>query len=107
MRQFLEEALRETEQGEKAIVDSILQVSVSANMALYEKIRRDDSMCQAMRELMKDEIARDVAKSRREGRQEEAREAALRMLQLGRFSIEDVAYISGLPLEEVQKLAAN
>ena len=123
VRQFLEEALGETEQGDKAIVDSILQVSVSANMALYEKIRRDDSMCQAMRELMKDEIARDVARGRKEGRQEgrkegrkegrqegrqeEAREAALRMLHLGRFSIEDVAFISGLPLDEVRKLAAN
>ena len=111
VRQFLEEALRETEQGDKAIVDSILQVSVSANMALYEKIRRDDSMCQAMRELMKDEIARDVARGRSEGMQQgmqkRASETALRMLQMGRFSIEDVAFISGLPLDEVRKLSAN
>ena len=61
VRRFLLEALGETEQGDRANIDAILQVSVSANLALYEQIRRNDTMCQALRELMKDEIARDVA----------------------------------------------
>jgi hypothetical protein len=33
-----------------------LQASVSANYELYEEVRRDVVMCQALQELMKDEI---------------------------------------------------
>lgn len=33
-----------------------LQVSVSANSEVYEKMKRDPLMCEALRELMKDEI---------------------------------------------------
>ena len=47
--------------------DAVLQVSVAANWELYEQIRRDSAMCEALRELMKDEIAHDVALGRREG----------------------------------------
>jgi hypothetical protein len=32
---------------------------VAANFELYEEVRRDSVMCQAMRELMKDEIAEE------------------------------------------------
>ncbi len=39
----------------------MLQVSVSANKELYEDIkRRDKDMCQAMKELMKEEIAEEI-----------------------------------------------
>ncbi len=49
-------------QGDRNNVDTILQVSVSANFELYQKIRRDTTMCEALRELMKDEIEKDVNK---------------------------------------------
>ena len=61
VRLFLTQALSESEKGNRENVDAILQVSVSANMELYERIRREDKMCQALRELMKDEIAQEVA----------------------------------------------
>lgn len=48
-------------------VDAVLQVSVSANAELYERIRRDDRMCQALRELMKDEIREELDKAERQG----------------------------------------
>ena len=48
-------------------VDAVLQVSVSANTELYEQIRRDDRMCQALRELMKDELDQAERQGRREG----------------------------------------
>ena len=74
VRRFLGEAAAETEQGDQNNVDSILQVSVSANSQIYEQIRRESAMCQALRELMKDEIQKDVdagiAKGRAEGRAE-------------------------------------
>lgn len=67
VRQFLREALSETEQGTRANVDAILQVSVSANWELYERIRREKAMCQALRELMKDEIRDEVKEGEQRG----------------------------------------
>jgi hypothetical protein len=46
-------------QGDRDNIDAVLQASVAANFELYEDIRRDSVMCQAMRELMKDEIAEE------------------------------------------------
>ena len=67
VRRFLADALTGTEQGDQNNVDSILQVSVSANNQVYERIRRDTVMCHALRELMKDEIQKDYDKGRAEG----------------------------------------
>ena len=56
--------LKETEElcspREKQNVDAVLQASVRANYELYEEIRRESTMCEALRELMKDEIEKDV-----------------------------------------------
>ena len=56
--------LKETEDlyslREKQNVDAVLQASVRANYELYEEIRRESTMCEALRELMKDEIEKDV-----------------------------------------------
>ena len=67
VRLFLEEALNEGGKEDRENVDAVLQVSVSANTELYEQIRRDDRMCQALRELMKDELDQAERQGRREG----------------------------------------
>ena len=115
MRLFLKEAQQETEQGGKALVDAILQVSVSANRELYERIRRDDGMCQALRELMKDEIQEDMERSwsdgwsdgQQKGQRANAHDTALRMLSTGRYSMDEIAFISGISQEEIQALTVN
>ena len=48
-------------------IDAVLQVSVAVNSILYEQIKEDSDMCQALRELMADEIAMDLEKGRAEG----------------------------------------
>jgi DNA invertase Pin-like site-specific DNA recombinase len=42
-------------------VDAVLQVSVSANQAIYEKVKEDVTMCEALQKLLKDEINEKVA----------------------------------------------
>jgi hypothetical protein len=59
VRRFLEQAVKLTRPGDRDNIDAVLQASVSANFELYEDVRRDSVMCQAMRELMKDEIAEE------------------------------------------------
>ena len=63
VRRFLEEAKLAKEPGALQNINAVLQVSVSANKDLYEEVRRDENMCQALRELMKDEIAEERAEA--------------------------------------------
>lgn len=52
-------------------IDAMLQVSVAENMALYGEVRRNKDMCEALRTLMKDEIDKEVAEGKAEGKAEE------------------------------------
>lgn len=44
------------EPGDKSNADAVFEVSASANRALYEEMRRDPYMCNALREIMREEI---------------------------------------------------
>jgi len=46
-----------------------------------------------------------IAEGKTAGKQEKAVEAAEKLLELGTMSVEQIAYVTSLPLEEVQKLA--
>jgi hypothetical protein len=46
--------------GERDNIDAVLQASLAANFDLYEDVRRNSIMCQALQELMKDEIEEKV-----------------------------------------------
>lgn len=60
IRHFIDDTRDIDDIYDKSNIDAILQVSVSANYELYEKIRRETTMCEALRELMKDEIQKDI-----------------------------------------------
>ena len=57
---FIQNSVKTSEPWEREDIDAVLQASVSANKELYEEIRRDSGMCQALRELMKDEIDKEI-----------------------------------------------
>jgi hypothetical protein len=59
-RRFLGETESFNTQGDKDNAEAILQVSVSANKELYKKLKEEFDMCQALQELMKDEIDEKV-----------------------------------------------
>ena len=66
IRTFITKTRCLTEQGDRH--DAVLQVSISANEGVYQRIRRDDCMCAALRKLMKDEIAEAIAEAVEEER---------------------------------------
>ena len=70
LREFVKYVNNFTEAGEKENVDAVLQVSVSANREIYDQIRRNMTMCEALRELMKDEIEAEVEAARRAAERE-------------------------------------
>ena len=83
VRRFLRETKFETKQGERNLVDSILQVSVYVNEELYHKVRGDLSMCQALRDLMKDVIEEDVRAGVEQGLQQGLKQGIEQGIQQG------------------------
>lgn len=75
IRRFKEIALQRDEAEYRHSVDNIFQVSISANREMYNQLRKEDpDMCEAMRELMKDEFDAAIAMGEARG---EARGEAL------------------------------
>ena len=74
IQKFTEMAKNFKEPGDKEKADAVLQVSVVANKEKYDEVRRSTGMCEALRELMKDEIEEELKKNRdqaiKEGRAE-------------------------------------
>ena len=61
IKRFIEMTSAFTAPIDKQNADSVMNVSISANREVYNKIRRENPfMCQALRELMKDEIQEEI-----------------------------------------------
>ena len=122
-KEDVEEFLRKAEgmntSRDRQNVEAVLQVSVRANDELYREIRRDANMCDALRELMKDDIEREVSAARKLGESEgevrgEARgkvmgevvgeaKIILKMNHSG-MSPENIASITGKDLDEINAI---
>ena len=118
-KEDVEEFLRKAEgmntSRDRQNVEAVLQVSVRANDELYREIRRDANMCDALRELMKDDIEREVSAARKLGESEgEVRGKAmgevvgeakiiLKMNHSG-MSPENIASITGKNLDEIRAI---
>ena len=114
-KEDVEEFLRKAEgmntSRDRQNVEAVLQVSVRANDELYREIRRDANMCDALRELMKDDIEREVSAARKLGESEgkamgevvgEAK-IILKMNHSG-MSPENIASITGKDLDEINAI---
>ena len=64
IQKFTELARDFSEPGDKEKADAVLQVSVAANREKYDEVRRSENMCEALRELMKEEIEEELKKNR-------------------------------------------
>ena len=95
--------------SEKSDADAVLQVSMSANYELYEKVRRENTMCEALRRLMKDEIEETIDEAKREasengraeGRIETQKETSITLSQMG-MSMENIAKAVNADIEQVR-----
>lgn len=96
VREFLFRAKDLTDPGARADIDAVLQVSVSENMKLYDQVRRDLDMCEALKILMKDEIAAGKKEGLEEGlaKMREMRDSsAIEMLCDGKPDAEILKYL--------------
>lgn len=100
---FVEAAQELTAQGDRANIDAVLQVSVSANYELYDQIkRRYPAMCEAMRRLMHDEIADELREIEIKGEMKKAREMALSLAGMG-MPTEKIAEAAKVSIKLVQE----
>lgn len=98
VRAFVEKAVRMSEPGDRNNVDAVLQVSVSANKEIFEAIRRCDKvMCDALRELMKE----DFEKQERETKQETLLEAIRNLMETMKCSADQA--MAALKIPEADK----
>ena len=110
-KEDVEEFLRKAEEmntpRDRQNVEAVLQVSVKANDELYREIRRDANMCDALRELMKDDLedARKMgeAKGKAEGKIMGEAKIILKMNHSG-MSPENIASITGKDLDEIHAI---
>lgn len=91
--------------SEKMDADALLQVSMSANYEMYEKVRRENTMCEALRRLMKDEIEETLDKARKEaneaGRIQSQMETSIALFKMG-MSVESIAGVVSADVDQVQ-----
>ncbi len=66
-RIFVSEASNYVDQGDRENVDALLQISVAANRSVYDRVKEERYMCDALRDLMKDEIEEEKSKAVAEG----------------------------------------
>ena len=102
VRRFLEEAKLAKDPGDRHNIDAVLQVSVSANRQLFDQIRKDEDMCQALRELMKDEIAEERAEERTEARAVDIKELMKNM----KWTAEQAMNALGISASDQSKYSA-
>ena len=112
MRLMLEEVRHLEDKFDRELADSVLEVCLRENRGLIEKLMGDDGMSEALLEIMEPKIIEIRRQAKDEGLEqgleqglERGRmESAERMLDSGRFSIEEIAAFSGLTAEQVRKL---
>ena len=99
VEEFLRKAERMNTPRDRQNVEAVLQVSVKANDELYREIRRDANMCDALRELMKD----DLEDARKLGESEGEAKIIINMNRSG-MSPENIASITGKDLDEINAI---
>lgn len=94
VRAFIEKAGKMTEPGDRNNIDAVLHVSVSANREIYEAIRRCDKiMCDALRELMKE----DFEETKQETKQETLLETIKNLMDTMKWTAEQAMTAMKIP----------
>ena len=68
VEKVLKRASQLTDEREKRLADSVLQVCIAANKAIVEELKREEeSMCQALREIMEPELKQSMKEGMKKG----------------------------------------
>ena len=101
---FLKQIEYLTEPGERNNIDAILQASVSANYDLYQEVRRNRAMCQALEELMKDVIEEKMEAGMEVGRNKTRAEDIRNIMDSLSLTMEQAMDVLKISAEDREKL---
>ena len=109
MKELLDKIYNLTHKFDRELADAVLEVSVKANQAVVGELRGDESMCQALLEIMEPEISKIADEAATKAATKAAKETstgtALKMLKTGKFSAEEIhEYVPLLSVEEIKTL---
>ena len=79
---------------------------MAANEALYEELRKEDAMCQALRDLMSDEIERERNEGRNEGRNDAIVDNIKKMMKNEKWTAQQAMDTLEIPTSEQSKYMA-
>ena len=100
IQRFTELASAFTQPGDKEKADAVLQVSVAANRKNYDKVRRTSDMCEALRELMKEEIEEELNKNHERGIEQGRINQLIDLVMQNLLPIETAAQCAKMTLDE-------
>lgn len=100
---FLEQIHYLESKNERSNIDSVLQVSVNANKQVYSLLRRQNEMCEALRELMKDEIEKELENKLEQDEKLQLIRQVIKKLQKGN-SVEETADMLEEEPENIRKI---
>lgn len=100
---FLEQIHYLESKNERSNIDSVLQVSVNANKQVYSLLRRKNEMCEALRELMKDEIEKELENKLEQGKKLQLIRQVIKKLQKGN-SVEETSDMLEEEPENIRKI---
>lgn len=100
---FLEQIHYLESKNERSNIDSVLQVSVNANKQVYILLRRQNEMCEALRELMKDEIEKELENKLEQGEKLQLIRQVIKKLQKGN-SVEETSDMLEEEPENIRKI---
>lgn len=100
---FLEQIHYLESKNERSNIDSVLQVSVNANKQVYSLLRRQNEMCEALRELMKDEIEKELENKLEQGEKLKLIRQVIKKLQKGN-SVEETSDMLEEEPENIRKI---
>lgn len=104
IKNFLMEISGLKKKADKENADAVLQVSISANEKIYEEIRRNETMCQALEKLMEDVIVEKIEVAEQVAKQKEKRNLAKALIKSGKLKLEEIADLTGLSLAEIKTI---
>jgi hypothetical protein len=108
---FLEEAEKLKQPGDRNNISAVLRVSVDANQSVYDRVKEDETMGDALRELMKDELEEAHANGMEEGREEGREEGLLssigNLMKSTTWSAEEAMKALGIPKEKMDFYGAK
>lgn len=97
---FIKRAEKVTDPGERNNIEAVLQVSIAANQELYDEIRRSSAMCDALRQLMREEIEEEKRNAVQKAEKETLLATIKNLMANLRLSADEVMSAMSIPREE-------